>query len=88
MKYVNAEKMLPEELLRSIQEYTQGSYLYIPIREEDKKQWGECTESKQILRERNESIVQAYRSGSSVKTLALHYHLTEHSIRRIIRGQR
>lgn len=87
MKYVNAEKMLPEDLLRSIQEYTQGSYLYIPIREEDKKQWGACTESKQILRERNASILQAYRSGSSVKTLALHYHLTEHSIRRIIRGQ-
>lgn len=86
MKYVNAEKMLPEELLRSIQEYTQGSYLYIPIREEDKKQWGERTQSKQILRERNEAIVQAYGSGTPVKTLALRYHLTEHSIRRIIRG--
>lgn len=87
MKYVNAEKLLPQELLRSIQEYTQGSYLYIPVRDEDKKQWGECTASRQILRERNEAIMREFCSGASVKALALRYHLTEHSIRRIIRGQ-
>ncbi len=88
MKYINAEKMLPKELLRSIQEYTQGSYLYIPVREEDKKQWGECTQSKKLVQERNEAIVSANHSGVPVKTLAQLYHLTEHSIRRIIREHR
>ncbi|GED32137.1 CD3324 family protein [Brevibacillus centrosporus] len=77
MKYVNANKMLPAELLRSIQEYTQGSYLYIPVREGHKKRWGTRTESKHLLRKRNESIISAYRSGASVKELALQYHLTE-----------
>lgn len=87
MKYVNAKKMLPQELLRSIQEYTQGSYLYIPVRQEDKKRWGERTASKQITLERNAAIADDYRRGTSVKALALHYHLTEHSIRRIIRSE-
>lgn len=85
MKYINAEKMLPEQLLRSIQEYTQGSYLYIPIRKEAKKRWGERTKVQALLWERNEAIVQAHHSGKSVKELAQRYYLTEHSIRRIIR---
>lgn len=87
MKYQNAQMMLPEELLRNIQEYVQGSYLYIPIRQERKKQWGACTDSKQMLQERNDAIVQDYLSGASVKTLAQRFYLTEHSIRRIIRRQ-
>ncbi|WNC13310.1 CD3324 family protein [Brevibacillus brevis] len=88
MKYGNAEKLLPKELLRSIQEYTQGCYLYIPIREENKKSWGECTDSRRVMRKRNEAIVEAHRAGAAVKALALRYHLTEHSIRRIIRESR
>lgn len=85
MKYQNAQLMLPEELLRAVQNYVQGSYLYIPILQECKKQWGENTGSKQVLRERNTRIVQDYRSGTSVKALAKRHYLTEHSIRRIIR---
>lgn len=88
MKYQNAQKMLPEELLRDIQKYVQGSYLYIPVRQEEKKQWGECTRYKKLLQERNNAILEDYRSGTPVKALAQHYYLTEHSIRRIIREQR
>lgn len=87
MKYQNAQLMLPEELLRAIQNYVQGGYLYIPILQEHKKQWGENTGSRQALQERNTRIAQDYRSGISVKALAKRHYLTEHSIRRIIREQ-
>lgn len=30
MKYVNANNVLPEELIPTIQKYYQGGYLYIP----------------------------------------------------------
>jgi len=87
MKYQNAQMMLPEKLVRDIQKYVQGSYLYIPIQQEHKKHWGDNSGSKKLLQERNEQIVQAYRSGICVKELAQHYFLTEHSIRRIIREE-
>ncbi|MGG1662468.1 CD3324 family protein [Brevibacillus sp. NRS-1366] len=85
MKYQNAQTTLPQELLRDIQKYVQGTYLYIPVQEECRKEWGAYTGSKQVLQERNARIVQAYGLGISVKTLAKEYFLTEHSIRRIIR---
>ncbi|UHA73234.1 CD3324 family protein [Paenibacillus sp. 481] len=88
MKYQNAQTILPEELVRHIQQYVQGSYLYIPIRQERKKQWGESSGSRQMLQDRNAAIVQAYHSGIAVNILAQRYFLTEHSIRRIIREQR
>jgi hypothetical protein len=59
MKYQNAQMILPDELIRDIQNYVQGSYLYIPIRQERKKQWGELSRSKQMIQERNNEIVEA-----------------------------
>ncbi|NWL90331.1 MULTISPECIES: CD3324 family protein [unclassified Paenibacillus] len=88
MKYQNAQSILPEELLSSIQQYIQGDYLYIPIRQEQKRQWGECSGYRRMLEERNAEILQSFCSGISVKELAHHYYLSEHSIRRIIREQR
>lgn len=87
MKYQNATLLLPKELLDSIQDYVQGGYLYIPVREENRKRWGERTCTRQFMRARNEAIAEAYRQGYSVKELACQYFLTEHSIRRIIREQ-
>ena len=37
MKYINATMVLPEELIAQIQQYVQGEYLYIPIREKPVK---------------------------------------------------
>jgi len=88
MKYQNAQSILPEELLSSIQQYIQGDYLYIPIRQEKKRQWGECSGYKWMLQERNAEILQSFDSGTTVKVLAQQYYLSEHSIRRIIREQR
>lgn len=41
MKYHNAQNVLPKKLLHDIQQHVQGSYLYIPVCRENKKQWGE-----------------------------------------------
>ncbi|GGG03318.1 CD3324 family protein [Paenibacillus aceti] len=84
MKYQNAETILPQELLNSIQQYTQGNYLYIPMRRGHKKPWGERSGYRQMLKQRNDEIVRSFQSGITVKSLAQHYYLSERSIRRII----
>lgn len=40
MKYENAQNVLPSEIIEVIQHYIDGSYLYIPKKDEDKKRWG------------------------------------------------
>lgn len=88
MKYEKAQNILPEEILELIQEYTDGSYLYIPRKSENKKAWGENSGSRNILKERNKEISDKYNKGVSVKELTKEYYLTEHSIRRIIREEK
>lgn len=39
MRYLNASDILPDELLREIQKYTQGEAIYIP-REQERRKWG------------------------------------------------
>jgi Mor family transcriptional regulator len=91
MKYKNAAYVLPPELVQLIQQYIQGTYLYIPVQEESKKPWGACSGSRAMLRKRNKAIAEAHHSGISVRLLAQQYYLTERSIRRILlqhkRGQ-
>lgn len=41
MGYKKATKVLPQHLLRAVQEYVDGEYLYIPRKEENRKHWGE-----------------------------------------------
>ncbi|WP_028546605.1 CD3324 family protein [Paenibacillus taiwanensis] len=88
MNYINAQEILPEELLCVVQQYVHGSYLYIPARPEEKRRWGERTGSKQLLQQRNDAISQAYMNGASIRSLAQQYFLTEHSIRRIVRAHK
>ncbi|MBU5593049.1 hypothetical protein KQI89_14960 [Clostridium sp. MSJ-4] len=88
MKYENAEEILPEYILQLIQEYIEGGYLYIPIKYENKKLWGENSGAKDALKKRNTEIFNKYNKGISVKKLAESYYLTEHSIRRIIRKEK
>ncbi len=33
MKYRNATKVLPDDLLEQLQQYVQGEYIYVPIKE-------------------------------------------------------
>ncbi|OPJ62786.1 CD3324 family protein [Clostridium chromiireducens] len=88
MKYEKAQNILPHGIIETIQNYIDGGYIYIPKKNENKKSWGENTETKRYLNERDKEIFDKYSSGTSVKILAEKYFLTEGSIRRIIRNQK
>ena len=82
MKYVNANDVLPEELLSMIQKYYQGGYLYIPKGNdcEVKRQ----TDYKIELEKRNQYIYLKHLEGRTNGQLGTIYHLSAASIRRII----
>jgi Mor family transcriptional regulator len=88
MKYEKAQNVLPNSIIKQIQKYIDGGYIYIPRKDENKKSWGENTETKSYLECRDNEIFDKYSSGVAVKILAQQYFLTESSIRRIIRNQR
>ena len=66
MKYMNAKDILPDLLVKELQDYIQGGYLYIPASENQHRCWGEVSGYKEELRQRNNEIVEAYNSGSSI----------------------
>ncbi len=84
MKYIKAQKVLPEELIKLIQNYVDGEFIYIPCRDGKHKAWGEKSGSKESLKERNRQIYDQYKAGTSVSELSGFYFLSEQSIRRVI----
>ena len=84
MRYQKANEILPEELVELIQRYVDGEYVYIPRKQENKKNWGELSHVRQELRSRNLEIYRNYRRGASVGDLAREFYLSEKSIQRII----
>ena len=88
MKYINAQDVLPEELLKKLQEYADGQYLYIPRKEANHKAWGETSGIKRYLKIRNNEIYEKYINGTTVYELTQTYYLSEKSIRRIIGEQK
>ena len=85
MKYKKAQDILPQYMIYDLQQYIEGGYLYIPKKEENKKSWGENTNTKKELNKRNKEIAKKRRNGKSIQDLAKEYFLTEYSIRRIIK---
>lgn len=83
MKYINAKDILSKELVRELQQYLDGGYLYVPS--VNAKGWGEVSGYRAELMARNQAIVCAYRSGETVAQLAMRYTLSESAIRKIIR---
>ena len=87
MSYIKAEKVLPEKLIRQIQEYADGVYIYIPRKPGTRHPWGQKTDYKAELKIRNDRIRSDYATGASVTALSQKYHLSEKSIRRILQNQ-
>ena len=50
MKYINADIILPNDLIEEIQKYTQGNYIYIPVKKEKHKKWGEVPGYKKEIK--------------------------------------
>ena len=84
MSYIKAEKILPEALIRQIQEYADGVCIYIPRKPGTRHLWGQGTGYKAELKHRNDRIREDYDAGESVSALSQRYHLSEKSIRRIL----
>lgn len=86
MKYKNANDVLPKDLLALVQEYIQGEYLYVPVK--DKHIAESPTTYKTELEKRDAHIYTNYLEGMDNKRLSQIYNLSESSIRRIIVKQR
>ena len=84
MKYAKAQDVLPEEIVKIIQEYVDGKYLYVPRKEENHKNWGEKSGINNSLKVRNNEIYKKYIDGTTINELTHEYYLSEKSIRRII----
>lgn len=83
MKYKNAKDILPDRLLRELQEYVSGGLLYVPQNGE-KRAWGENSGARQYYKQRNQEIRAAYQAGDGISQLAEKYNLTEEALRKIL----
>jgi len=85
MSYKRAESILPAEIIELIQQYVEGESIYIPRKTGARKNWGQETQTRQELNERNLLIFADYRKGLRTTELAGKYYLSIKSIQRIIR---
>ncbi len=84
MGYKKANTLLPRHLLWAVQQYIDGACLYIPRRDENKKAWGENTDTRHTKQVRNMEIAAKYTAGCSVSDLAEQYFLSAKTIYKII----
>ncbi len=88
MGYKRADEILPDDILKVLQQYVSGEAIYVPKATEVKRRWGTCTGTIERLHQRNQEMYAEHESGVSVKELAQRYYLTEKSVRRILRNIR
>ncbi|MBU2699886.1 Mor family transcriptional regulator [Sporomusaceae bacterium BoRhaA] len=84
MGYKNAVSIFPTDLLKAIQQYIDGEYIYIPRKAENKKRWGEVKPSRQYIQKRNEMIFSQYQDGISVEDIASCNYLSPKTIYKIL----
>lgn len=83
MDYKKGTDVLPDRLLKEIQEYVEGCLIYIPKRS-NKAGWGIVSGTRQIIDKRNKKIQLLFKQGESVRNLADQFHLGEDTIRKIV----
>lgn len=88
IKYKNAKTILPECLLRELQQYVQGEIIYVPGNDTSKAGWGEANGTREKYNTRNKEIIMLYKNGVSKEAIAVKYHLSECSIKKIIHDNR
>jgi DNA-binding NarL/FixJ family response regulator len=84
MKYVRIDRILPDDLVKEIQKYIQGEYVYIPSIPEKRKRWGERSKSRDYIKARNAKILSQYIDGQSISNLAEEFFLSISSIKKIV----
>lgn len=83
MKYKNAQEILPDKLLRELQQYVSGETIYVP-NAQAKKQWGETSGARSYYRQRNARIREKFSNGRKIEELAKEYGLSVDSIKKIV----
>ena len=83
MKYVNAAEILPEQLIKEIQTYIDGSAIYIP-KASTKKEWGAKSGARTFYQERNREIQKRFKEGYPIEALIEQYGLAYSTIKKII----
>lgn len=86
MSYIRAEDILPEELVKAIQQYVDGKAIYIPSVQ--KRSWGSETRIRTELRERDRRIYAAFQTGKPIAELAREHSISDKSVQRIIRSMK
>lgn len=84
MSYIKADRILPKEMIELIQTYIDGEYIYIPRKECNRRTWGESTNYRSDLENRNHMIYLKYINGNNIDELAAEFFLSVKSIQRII----
>ena len=84
MKYVNADVILPEDLLKEVQKYVQGGMVYIPTPERSRKKWGENSGIRAYLKQRNDEIRRSFSAGETIEELTGRFCLSCESIKKIV----
>ncbi len=83
MKYENAADILPEDLLKKVKKFAAGKLLYIP-KSVERLTWGDETEYKKYLDERNADIQRKFADGKTIDELCEEYNLSVDSIKKIV----
>jgi Mor family transcriptional regulator len=87
MSYINADELLPPELLQELQSYIQGSLIYIPREDGEKRlEWGSRSGARESFDKRNAEIRAAKAQGRKIDELADEYGLSPGGIRKILYG--
>lgn len=82
MGYKNVREVLPDDLIKKIQEYVDGEYIYIPRKEKRNVN----SERENTIRDKE--IYEKYQNGYTVKRLAEEYFISSQGIYKIIAKQR
>ena len=86
MSYKNAKKILPDSLIREIQQYVNGEIIYIPKHEEKKIKWGTKNGSRKKYDMRNGEIRALRDTGLTVEEISGRYFLSAESVKKILSG--
>ena len=84
MRYRNASEILPDELLKELQNYAAGEILYVPS-DKERKKWGTDTGTRRFYEQRNEEIRHKFfHLKTSMDALCEEYNLSDETVRKIL----
>jgi Mor family transcriptional regulator len=87
LDYKKGTEVLPARLLKEIQEYVEGSLVYIP-KKSRKAGWGCVSGARRSIDLRNRKIVHLFEQGATVFELSEQFYLSEDTIRKIVYGKK